>query len=425
MKKPYEKFKTNPTFLFATLLLVILIAEVFVMVILPTILPSDIPLFAENIADGILLTVLVAPILWKLVVSPLRGDLYLAQRRAQIILDSAYRGILFINKEGVIKSSNPAAQRILNISSKEIVNKNYRDLILPLKNIALEEKRDEKLSYTLADGEEKHLSLSSVKALFDNEEHYIFFIEDITEKKKLELALETQKAKAIASARLAVLGEMAGGVAHEINTPLASMKLLIGQTKIELASSDERSRININIEKIDKMIDRIASIVRGMRSIARDGSKDPMEAASLKDIIEDAVGLTREKFYNHNVDLKIEEISEDIKINCRPVEIGQVILNFLSNAYDAVKDLPERWVQLKVVAGKEKIEIIITDSGHGIPEAVAEKMFNPFFTTKEVGKGVGLGLSISMGIVQNHRGTIQLNQQSPNTQFIIAFPAMI
>jgi len=136
---------------------------------------------------------------------------------------------------------------------------------------------------------------------------------------------------------------MAGGVAHEINTPLASMKLLIGQIKIELESSQKTSRININIEKIDKMIDRIASIVRGMRSIARDGSKDPMEAASLKYIVEDAVGLTREKFYNHNVDLKIEEISEDIKINCRPVEIGQVILNFLSNAYDAVKDLPERW----------------------------------------------------------------------------------
>lgn len=420
--KNYEKLKTNPALLFATLLFVISIAEILVMHILPIILPADAPLHVKNITDGIVLAILIAPVLWILVVNPLRGDLHQAQRRAQIILNSAYRGILPIDKDGFIISANPAAQRMFCLSSEKFVGKNYRDLNLPFSQLALKDNLNEKFSYTPANETERFLHLKSVKAVFDNEAFHIFFIEDITEKKSLETDLEVQRAKAVASARLAVLGEMAGGVAHEINTPLASLKLLIYLLEKDMPE-DPDSRINTITKKMDKLIDRIAGIVRGLRSFTRDGSRDPMEVISLKYIIEDAVSMTREKYYNHSINLRFEEINDDIEINCRSVEIGQVFLNFLSNAFDAIKDLPERWVDLKVAAKNDTVEIVITDSGFGIPETIAEKIFNPFFTTKEVGKGTGLGLSISTGIIQNHGGTIRLNRECPNTQFIITFPA--
>lgn len=191
----YEQLKTDPRFLFATLLLVILLAEILVMAALPTLLPPNTPLFVEIITDGILLTILVAPILWKLIVSPLRGDLYQAQRRAQIILNSAHKGVLTVDKDGFIKSINPAAQKLLNRPKEELVDKNYRDLILPLNHLTLDDKRDEEFAYMNTADDEKYLRLTSVKIILDNEQFYTFFLEDITEKKKLELALEFQKAK--------------------------------------------------------------------------------------------------------------------------------------------------------------------------------------------------------------------------------------
>lgn len=196
MTKKYEKLKTNPKFLFAILLLVILVAEVLVMVVLPNIIPADAPLFVRNITDGVLLTILVAPILWKLIVSPLRGDLYQAQRRAQIILNSAHKGVLTVDKDGFIKSINPAAQKLLNKPKEELIDKNYRDLILPLNHLTLEDKRDEEFAYMHNGNNKKYLRLTSVKVILDDELFYTFFLEDITEKKQLELALEFERAKA-------------------------------------------------------------------------------------------------------------------------------------------------------------------------------------------------------------------------------------
>lgn len=170
------------------------------------------------------------------------------------------------------------------------------------------------------------------------------------------------------------------------------------------------------------MVDRISGTIKGMKGLMRDGSKDPMELVPLKQIIEDVTSLTREKFYNQAVDLRIGEVSNDTHLNCRAVELGQVILNFLSNAYDAIEKNPEKWVELKTLTTNDKIEIIITDSGTGISKEIAEKIFNPFFTTKAVGKGTGLGLSISMEIIKNHGGVVRINHECPNTQFVIILP---
>jgi signal transduction histidine kinase len=99
-----------------------------------------------------------------------------------------------------------------------------------------------------------------------------------------------------------------------------------------------------------------------------------------------------------------------------------VILNLLNNSVDAISELKEKWIEIVVAETASCIEVKITDSGRGIPKEIQNKIFNPFFTTKVVGKGTGLGLSISKGIIEAHGGHFQINNECPNTQFVIQLP---
>ncbi|MBY0315470.1 MAG: GHKL domain-containing protein [Bdellovibrionales bacterium] len=118
----------------------------------------------------------------------------------------------------------------------------------------------------------------------------------------------------------------------------------------------------------------------------------------------------------------MDETSGDIKIQCRSVEISQVFLNLLDNAFDAIHQLEEKWVRVELRDLDESIEMSFTDSGWGIPECLKDKIMQPFFTTKEVGKGTGLGLSIAHGIIEAHQGQLFLDSTSTHTRFAVRLP---
>ena len=111
--------------------------------------------------------------------------------------------------------------------------------------------------------------------------------------------------------------------------------------------------------------------------------------------------------------------AEPLVANCRAVEISQVLLNLIGNAVDAVEDAQDKWLKIAVLDLGPFIEIAVTDSGRGISEAARKKLFQPFFTTKEIGKGTGLGLSISQGIMVAHKGEIRFDLNSPHTRFVV------
>ena len=132
--------------------------------------------------------------------------------------------------------------------------------------------------------------------------------------------------------------------------------------------------------------------------------------------------LCLEKFRNDGIELFIEKIF-DVDIQCRAAEISQVILNLLNNAYDAVIELPKKWIRIEMrYISAERVQLLITDSGSGISKEIAEKIMLPFFSTKNVSKGTGLGLSISKKIMEDHWGNLFLDDSSPNTRFILEIP---
>lgn len=245
------------------------------------------------------------------------------------------------------------------------------------------------------------------------------------ERKRSEQEIEQMRVLQQNSAKMASLGEMAGGVAHEINTPLGSILLTSQALKGIVSDLDTPSKKTLveMVDLIEKTTNRISKIVRSLKTFSRGSSDAPFIETRLWEIVDGAVTLCTEKFSQLGVDLKIKiSESDETKLQCRESEISQVILNLLTNARDAVEPLNDKWVQLDYKNNGNTIQIRITDSGPGIPKEIQDRIFNPFFTSKEIGKGTGLGLSISKGIIESHGGSLTLDTSSPNTTFIINLP---
>lgn len=230
----------------------------------------------------------------------------------------------------------------------------------------------------------------------------------------------------IQSAKLASLGEMAGGIAHEINNPLSIIlgKADILATLLEDEINDRPQLISI-AKSIMDTADRIDVIVQGMRTFSRRSDDDSMVEEVVQDVIKSTMDLCSARFRNHDVDLKIDVPEEPIYVACRRVQIGQVLMNLLGNALDAVENLDDKWVEihLKIDESRDNVILVVENSGERIPNHVRLKMFEPFFTTKDVGKGTGLGLSISRNIIGGHGGIIKYDETCDHPKFIISLPA--
>lgn len=250
----------------------------------------------------------------------------------------------------------------------------------------------------------------------DGRRRFLSIRYDITHRKELEQ-------KVIQSSKMTALGEMASGVAHEINNPLAIIagkcSLLIRGAK---SGTVDVPSLVTELEKIKKNAARIEGIVKGLRLFTRDEKADPCESVNLKSIVEDTLELCGERLKASGVKL-YADLDHNCMVDCRPTQISQVLLNLLMNSFDAVEQLNEKWIRVETKKDERGMPIItVTDSGAGIPEGISQKIMDPFFTTKEVGKGTGLGLSISYGIIKEHSGEIYLDPSSKNTRFVVRLP---
>lgn len=246
---------------------------------------------------------------------------------------------------------------------------------------------------------------------------------DISENVKAQHDLEMQRLTSLQHSKMASLGEMASGIAHEVNTPLGVIIGKIEQLRRFLAQPQGNSAdAASHVDSIQEMVMRIAKIIRSLRSFSRNASEDPFSRALLPHIIEDAVSICSERFKNHGIRLSVAQIP-GIPVECRPAEITQVLLNLLSNAFDAVEaQSRDKWVSIEAVQDDNDVKILIADSGPGISPDVMERIFEPFFTTKPVGKGTGLGLSICRGIVEAHGGRISVSGHAGDNRFCVTLP---
>jgi signal transduction histidine kinase/integral membrane sensor domain MASE1 len=235
--------------------------------------------------------------------------------------------------------------------------------------------------------------------------------------------LENSKSQLIYSSKMASLGEMASGMAHEINNPITIIlgKLKVLSLMIQDIDGDHQALEN-EIKKIENSTSRISKIVKGLRTFSRAADNDPFELVPLDTIIHETLDLCSERLKVNDIKLVLDKIPE-VCLFCRPSQITQVFLNLFNNSSDALEGAKEKMVSVKFkIIEPDKIVITITDSGPGIAPEYKNKIMEPFFTTKDSGKGTGLGLSIAKGIIENHGGVIFLNSGQHLAQFIIELP---
>jgi len=237
--------------------------------------------------------------------------------------------------------------------------------------------------------------------------------------------IEQQQMKLAETARLSSLGEMASGIAHEINNPLT---IIYASTKT-IKKLLERDRLTNELlikvmNDIESTVERVTKIVKSMRNISRVSDGEDFLTVSLESIIEDVMVLCSEKFRNNNIDFEVlmTDKEKESYLLCDRIQISQVMINLIGNAFDAVENDDEKWVRVRTCLDGEFFQIRVEDSGKGIPPEIKAKIFNPFYTSKEVGKGTGLGLSISAEIMINHGGRLILDEKAANTCFVLEFP---
>lgn len=243
------------------------------------------------------------------------------------------------------------------------------------------------------------------------------------EKTSLEEKLIQEQMKLISNSKMVSLGEMAGGIAHEIINPIA----IIDGFAVRLSRMIDSGKIDMEglktgIGKIRNTVDRITKIITSLRNFARDGDNDSFTVAKVVDIVNDTLEFCRQKIGYRKIELRVDEIDPNLNLDCRPIQVSQVLLNLLSNATDAIEALSERWIRIQCKEIGDKIQICIIDSGPGIRQEFLDKIMKPYFTTKPPGKGTGLGLSLSRSIIEGHRGTLTVDRNSTNTCFIIELP---
>jgi signal transduction histidine kinase len=236
-----------------------------------------------------------------------------------------------------------------------------------------------------------------------------------------ESILEHQAALANAS-RISAMGEMSAGIAHEINNPLSIILGRLEQLQ-RLYETGQATKENLEpiIKRMVETVFRIKKLIASMRSLSRNCDNDQFERVLVKRVVEDTIDLCIESLKVQGIVLKVD-VPSDLWIDCRPWQISQIILNLVSNSRDAIKGLSDKWIEIKVQTAGNRVQFLFTDSGPGIPKEIRERLMQPFFTTKETGAGIGIGLNICNRIAHGHEGLIHYVPESPNTQFILDLP---
>jgi C4-dicarboxylate-specific signal transduction histidine kinase len=279
------------------------------------------------------------------------------------------------------------------------------------------------LMHILQDSQQSNLRLeNSRKAMI----HIMNDLRVTTEEvQRREQELREKQEQLVQAGKLATLGELTTGIAHELNNPLNNIGLFVGNAidLIELDSVEAApERILHELYSAMQQMRKATEIITHLRTFGRAASVS-YEPVVISEVIHSAVSLIQEQLRLRQIEVQLQLPDEEVIVIGNPIQLEQVFLNLLTNARDALADMPQKDITITCTLKTDYVEIRVWDTGPGIPAEIEQRIFDPFFTTKEVGAGTGLGLSITYSIIQEHQGNISLeNHDGGGALFLVQLP---
>lgn len=387
----------------------------------------DVKAMQSGAADYLVKTQITPPLLERSIRYSMKHALDMRELEEQrenfkVLFNSTVEGIV-VHRQGHIVDANLAMERIFGFGPQEMVDTPLLDLFRSdfkneierfltaggdLRMDAIGVKRD---------GSEVFVELSSRTILLKGHSIALMSVRDVTQRKHLEAQILQQD-------RLASLGLLASSLAHEIGTPLGVIR---GRAELVSKASDEKTKSNGEI--ITKQIDRVTKLVNSLLQVARGGHADSVADVNVPRVIEDVSVLMSHELKRNDIELKIS-CPENLLARSEPGPLSQVILNLMVNSVHAIEEARKRGLsrkhQISVLAKhtNKTVEIQVSDSGCGISSYNIRHLFKPFFTTKEIGLGTGLGLATSYKLVQSWGGNIEVaSKEGEGTVFTISLCA--
>ncbi len=338
------------------------------------------------------------------------------------IIASLNDGLLVVGLNDRIVRWNPALEQLYGVSGSAAVGRSidtlFDESFLEVLKQARQEQGDSGALYRIPlrsrHAESRNLLLNVAIAPLRTPDGgvagAIVIFEDTTARVKLEEQLQI-------SDKMASLGLLAAGVAHEVNTPLTGISSYAQMLLEGADESDPRTQI---LQKIERQTFRAAKIVNGLLNLSRPASVDA-GLVDLHAVVNDVLSLMEHQLKGSSIQLRKDLAADDARVNGIEHKLQQVFLNLFLNARDAMPKGGWLSVTTRVDAGS--VEVEVADTGSGIPAELLARIYDPFFTTKPIGQGTGLGLSITYGIVQEHNGTIDCDSRpGQGTRFILRLP---
>lgn len=360
-----------------------------------------------------------------------------------LLIKHTHDGIIGLDPKGFITFLNPSALLLLGINDVSVyglhINKLIEILNTDNKKISFENYKTKMFldpSNAIKNSNCLFVLLESNKSIkvdfeityYNSKEYhaegFILNFRDISERNALESKLNQERAMSLNTAKLTSLGLMAGGIAHEINTPLGVIMISNEEIEGQLRSKNIDLDYALSLsETIKSTTLKVSRIITALKSLSHVSNKDVYSYNSIDQVVDSVLTLANEKIKFNKVDIIYNNsLGPNSEMYCDQVQISQVILNLISNSIDAVENLDDKWIKINISEEGSFIYLSIIDSGKGISENNLNKIFQPFFTTKPVGKGTGLGMSISKSIAVKHGGDIVYDKSSLETKIDLMLP---
>src|SRR5436305_8218077 len=277
------------------------------------------------------------------------------------------------------------------------------------------------IMHILQDSHKSNLRLeNSRKAMI----HIMSDLKDTTEEvQRREHELREKQEQLVQAGKLATLGELTTGVAHELNNPLNNIGLFIGNVidLIELGEADPQRMLH-ELYSAMQQVHKATEIISHLRTFGRAATVS-REPVVINQVIQNAILLMREQLRLRQIEVQLRFPPEDVIVIGNAIQMEQVFINLLTNARDAMADVAHKVITITCKINADIVDLTVCDTGPGIPEGLEQRIFDPFFTTKEVGAGTGLGLSITYGIIKEHKGKIaDASCPGEGALFIIQLP---